>query len=170
MLPVPVVPEEALEPPLAPMVLPLPEGEAEEPEALVDGEVVVPEEPAVEPEVDGEVDEPALEPLAPIDVPLLLGVLVDDELLLLGLVVLEPEAPMVLVCGEEGLAPPAAAPGPEALLVPDVVPALVVPPLALVPPALPAVPELWATAKPPKARAAAAATVVRVVLIMSLAP
>lgn len=207
-LPEPIVLPEALEP-LEPIVLPLLLGVLLEDE-LLEGVLAEPDEPVVEePEVDGVVAEPELEPLAPIEVPLLplvlgelaveldvsveleplalgvleeellLGVLAEELLLgvvlededepaVLGLVVLEPpEAPIELVEGLDGLAPPAAAPGPEALLVPEVVPALVVPPLALVPPALPALPEL-AMAKPPKARAAAAATVVRVVLIMSI--
>lgn len=165
-LPEPIV---LLEEPLEPAVLPEVEGlapivpllllgELDELE-LVDGELDEPDEPVVEePEDDGEVVEP-LEPLAPIDVPLLLGVLAEElevslePLLALGLlldellgVLLEPEAPIELVDGwvaeePEGDAPPADAPGPEALLVPAVVPALLVPPPLEEPPA-----ELWAMA------------------------
>jgi hypothetical protein len=97
---------------LAPIVPLLLLGVLAEPE-LVDGVLAEPDEPVVaEPEVDGEVDGVAeLEPLAPIDVPLLLGVLAEeldvslelplalgvllDELL--GVLLLEPEAPIVPV-------------------------------------------------------------------------
>jgi hypothetical protein len=149
---------------LAPIVPLLLLGELDELE-LLDGVLDEPEEPVVEPEVDGEAEEPEEpEPLAPIDVPLLLGVLAEElelslePLLALGLLleellgvllleellglVLEPEAPIVPVDGVvvDGDAPPAAAPGPDALLVPADVPPLVVPPLEA-PPA-----ELWAMA------------------------
>lgn len=133
---------------LAPMV-PLLLGELDD-ELLVDGLVDEPEEPAVEPELDGVVVEGVLddeEPLAPIDVPLLLGVLAEEEelslepLLALGVlleelllgVLLEPEAPIVpvdgwVVDGEAAPAAPVEAPGlplaPLAPLVP------VLPPLA----------------------------------------
>ncbi|KQT08743.1 hypothetical protein ASG30_14745 [Ramlibacter sp. Leaf400] len=141
-----------LDEPLAPMVLPLPLGAAEDDELLVEGGVLE----AAEPEAGGV----AVEPLAPIVLPLLLGVLAEElelpveplalgaavlgdalELLELG-VLLEPEAPIVPVdgvAGVEGLAPPAAAPEPPALLVP----LAAEPPLALVPPPAPA---LWAMA------------------------
>jgi hypothetical protein len=77
LLPEPMVPEEPpvllleeLEPPLAPIVLPLPLGELLD-EELVEGELAEPEEPVVEPEAEGVVAEPELEPpLAPIEVPL----------------------------------------------------------------------------------------------------
>lgn len=140
-----------LDEPLAPMVLPLPLGAAED-ELLVEGGVLE----AAEPEAGGV----AVEPLAPMVLPLVLGVLAEElelpveplalgaavlgdalELLELG-VLLEPEAPIVPVdgvAGVEGLAPPAAAPDPPALLVP----LAAEPPLALVPPPAPA---LWAIA------------------------
>lgn len=96
---------------LAPIVPLLLLGVLAEPE-LVDGVLAEPEEPVVEPEVDGEVDGVAeLEPLAPIDVPLLLGVLAEELEVslepplalgvaleeLLGVLPLEPEAPIVPV-------------------------------------------------------------------------
>lgn len=198
----PVLPEPIVEPeadePLAPMELPLLLGVLDE--LLVDGEL----EELEEPEVAGGVDELELEPLAPIEEvpPLLLGVLAElevslepllalgllvealplgeladelllgvpddelllgvllDELLVLG-VVLEPEAPMVLVDLSFGFAVDV----PPALLGLELEPALEP---ALAPALPPEEPALWAMAKPPKASAAAAATVVRVVLIMSL--
>lgn len=137
---------------LAPIVPLLLLGELDELE-LEDGVLDEPEEPAVDGELEDDEDGVELEePLAPIEVPLLLGVLADeleeslepllalglDELLgvlleeeLLGLV-LEPEAPIVPVDGwvvaeePDGEAPPAAGPAPAALLPP--VPALDVPP------------------------------------------
>jgi hypothetical protein len=164
-LPEPIV---LLEEPLEPAVLPEVEGLApivpllllgvlDELE-LEDGVLAEPEEPVVEePEVDGEAVDGVLEPLAPIDVPLLLGVLAEEleslepllalglllEELLLGVLLLEPEAPIAPVdgcAGVEGEAAPAAAPVPPALLVP----LAEVPPLVLPLPPLAA--ELWAMA------------------------
>jgi hypothetical protein len=163
--------------PLEPIVLPLLLGVLAEPEALLDGVLEEPEELVAGGVLVLELE---LEPLAPIEVPLLLGVLLLlesealgelleleplgelEELEELGVAVLpllEPEAPIVLVERSFGLVPeaepPVLAAGELALL----------PPAAVLPPVL--LPELWAMAKPPNARAAAAATVVRVVLIMS---
>lgn len=140
--------------------------------------VVADEEP-----VDGvEADEPdelvdgvLLEPLAPMDVPLpdvpllALGVLLlalpealGDELELLEGVLDEPDAPI-----EPVVLPPAAWLLGEAvfLAVPSLAPPVEAP---LAPPLAP----LWATAMPPNARAAAAASVERVILVarMCLTP
>jgi hypothetical protein len=161
--------------PEAPMVLPLPVEPLEVEPLEVEGlevEGLLDEPLADEPEVDGlVVDGLEEEPLAPIEVPLplvpllapgeaVLGELELDEPLVLGevelplvlgeavLPLLEPEAPMVLVDGAVDA---------SWLLLPE----------ALVPavPLLPDEPELWATAKPPNASAAAAASVVRVILV-----
>jgi hypothetical protein len=133
---------------------------------LEDGVLDEPDEPVVEEDGELEDEEDGVEldePLAPMEVPLLLGVLADeleslepllalglDELLgvlleeeLLG--VLEPEAPIVPVCGvvEDPVDAPAAGPVPLALLLP--LPPAEVPllPEPLVPPLAPA---LWAMA------------------------
>ncbi|WBY00964.1 hypothetical protein PE066_16050 [Ramlibacter tataouinensis] len=169
-----------------PMVLPLLLGVSDEP-LLAAGAL---DDPALLLGVDDEleplapIEEPLLlgdeavpddgdEPLAPIDVPLLAGVdeleeLVDGCELLVSLLLdpevagalLEPDAPMELV---DGLLVPVAGPPvlPGALLPPAAEPPLV--PAAVPPEA--ALPELWARARPPNARAAAAARVVRVVLV-----
>ena len=148
---------------LAPIVPLLLLGELDELE-LEDG---VLDEPAVDGELE-EDDEDGVEeleePLAPMEVPLLLGVLEEslepllalglDELLgvlleeeLLG--VLEPEAPIdVPVCGvvDDPVDAPAAGPAPLALVPPPVLPVdeeAPLPPDALVPPLAPA---LWARA------------------------
>lgn len=153
--------------------------------------VVADEEP-----VDGvEADEPEeladgvlLEPLAPMEVPLpdvpvlALGVLLlelpdalgdalelPEPLELLEGVADEPEAPIVEPVLGEALGdlsvPPAAAPPLVSALLPLAPLAPLAPPLA--PPA-----PLWATATPPNARAAAAASVERVILVarMCLTP
>ncbi len=112
----------------------------------------------------GDDEEPGVEPLAPMEVPLLgadeLDELVEgcELLVLLSLlldpdadgVLLDPEAPIVLVAGS--LAPGAGEPAAGA-----------VPPLALGEELL--LLELWATARPPNASAAAAARLVRVILV-----
>ena len=148
---------------LAPIVPLLLLGELDELE-LEDG---VLDEPAVDGELE-EDDEDGVEeleePLAPMEVPLLLGVLEEslepllalglDELLgvlleeeLLG--VLEPEAPIdVPVCGvvDDPVDAPAAGPAPLALVPPPVLPVDEegpLPPDGLVPPLAPA---LWARA------------------------
>lgn len=132
--------------------------EAEEPDELVDGML--------------------LEPLAPMEVPL-----PDVPLLALGVLLLElPEALGDVLELPEGVADEPEAPIVEPVLgevlgdlsVPPAAPPLVsalLPPLApLAPPAPPA--PLWATATPPNARAAAAASVERVILVarMCLTP
>ncbi len=133
--------------------LELEDGVLDEPDDVEeDGEAVEDDEDGVE-----------LEPLAPMDVPLLLGVLADEldeslePLLALGLEVLgvlleeellgvlEPEAPIVPVCGVvvEPVEAPAAGPAPPALLLPLPVAAVPLLPEPLVPPLAPA---LWARA------------------------
>lgn len=166
--------------------LPLVEVSDEEPIVLLLPELLPPEALGVvadEEPVDGvEAEEPdelvdgvLLEPLAPMEVPLAdvpplaLGVLLlelpealGDELELPEGVADEPEAPMVEPVLGEALGdfsvPPAA---------PPLVSALLAPLAPLAPPA-----PLWATATPPNARAAAAASVERVILVarMCLTP
>ncbi len=165
VLPEPVEPDEPEVLPEAPEVLPDdPLAPMLEPEPVEPDEPVEPEALGVlddEPEVDGLLEEELEEPdgLAPI--------VLEPEL---------PEAPLALVSVDEPLgvpvvepavgaaeAPPGLEPvvGEVGLLLAAAPPALPLAPLA--PPAEP-LPEDWATAKPPKARAAAAAMVVRVVL------
>lgn len=109
---------------------------------LPEAPIVLPPEP-VDPLADGEVGE----------LELLLGVL------------LEPEAPIELVERSVvlplvlGDAAPPLAPGELLELAPDEPSLLLLAPGALL------LPELWATATPPNARAAAAARAVRVVLV-----
>lgn len=151
--------------PDAPIVLPLLLEVSVEPLAageLDELELVLGELPGV---LEDDEDE---EPLAPMEVPLLGE---DEELddgeevlvsllpLALGLVVLpavplEPEAPIVLVERSFGLVAPCAPAVPAAG---ELVPLLAAGELLLL--------ELWAMARPPNARAAAAARVVRVVLV-----
>jgi len=172
-LPEPIVPDEPVElelllpevEGLAPIVPLLLLGELDELE-LEDGVLAEPDEPAVagvleEDEEDGVELE---EPLAPMDVPLLLGVLddeVDESLLAAGVLldellgvlleeellgVLEPEAPIVPVDGvvaEEPVEAPAAGPAPPALPLPLPVAEAPLLPEPLVPPLAPA---LWARA------------------------
>lgn len=124
---------------------------------------------------DGELDEPLEEPVP--EVP------IDDELLGVLDELVEGEAPMVddeddlsvaLAAGVVVL--PVLAAGAVELVLPAVLGVLLLVPVLLPlvelePVALPAdvpalpVPEVWAMARPPKARAAAAARVVRVVLV-----
>lgn len=124
---------------LAPIVPLLLLGELDELE-LEDGVLDEPDEPAVEGELEDDEDGVLEEPLAPMEVPLLLGVLADEleeslePLLALGValdelllgVLLEPEAPIVPVDGWVG--EPADGPAPLALLPEAEVP--LVPPLA----------------------------------------
>lgn len=121
---------------------------------LEDGVLVEPEEPAVDGELEDDEDGVELEePLAPMEVPLLLGVLADEleeslePLLALGLdellgVLLEPEAPIVPVDGwvveGEPVAAPAAGPAPPALVLPLPVAEVPLLPAPLVPPLAPA--------------------------------
>lgn len=126
--------------------------------ALDELELVLGELPGV---LEDDEDE---EPLAPMEVPLLGDVeeLDDGEEVLVSLlplalgvvVLLEPEAPIVLVERSFGLVAPCAPAVPAAG---ELVPLLADGELLL--------PELWAMARPPNARAAAAARVVRVVLV-----
>ena len=150
---------------LAPIVPLLLLGELDELE-LEDGVLEEPDEPAVEGELEDDEDGVELdEPLAPMEVPLLLGVLADeleeslepllalglllDELLgvlleeeLLGVVLLlEPEAPIVPVDGWvvelEPVEAPAAGPAPPALLLPLPVAEVPLLPAPLAPPLAP---------------------------------
>lgn len=159
----PVLPEAVL--PDEPMVLPL-LGVSEEVPLLAAGAL---EELELLLGDDGVLEDEADEPLAPIEVPLLLG---DDELeelvdgaeplVLVSLLlvpevagaVLDPEAPMLLVDRSLVLGP-AAAPGPLALEPDELLP---------VAPAVP-LPAVCANATPPNASAAAAARLVRVILV-----
>lgn len=148
---------------LAPIVPLLLLGELDELE-LEDGVLDEPDEPAVEGELEDDDDGVELEePLAPMEVPLLLGVLADEleeslePLLALGLLldellgvlleeellgVLEPEAPIVPVDGWvvelEPVEAPAAGPAPPALLLPLPVAEVPLLPAPLVPPLAPA--------------------------------
>lgn len=116
-------------------------------------------------------------PLAPMEVlPLVLGLAAVDPLLVLGLAAVEPllvlglaaVEPLVLVSvlgaalgvvGDCVVEEPVAAPAAGAVLLPEGDAALPEPPL----------PDVWAMDSPPTARAAAAARVVRVFLVVVIA-
>jgi hypothetical protein len=125
-------------------------------------EPVLPE-PMVEPV---EPDEPVVLPVVPLAPMLLVPLPVVPEPLAEEPVVPEPLEPVV----EPRLLPLPDVPLPVAPVVPVVLPEPVVPePVApVVPEPLVELPEVWATANPPMARAAAAASVVRVFLVVDM--